>query len=129
MFVGVAGCGKSTWAAKLAGYENSQDKNHSVFQEMNKRILSDLKAGYSCIYDATNMNRKRRMNFLKNIPAGVHKSCVMFLTPPIPTIICLLENTWKNTTYMFLLDAYLGNSIWKYGSFQRMERSARRKLL
>lgn len=99
MLVGVPGCGKSTWAAKMAsdslhhyssdairaeiaGDENSQDKNHIVFQEMNKRILSDLKAGYSCIYDATNMNRKRRMNFLKNIPAGVHKSCVMFLTPP-----------------------------------------------
>lgn len=43
--------------AEIAGDENSQDKNHIVFQEMNRRILSDSKA-------------------------GVHKRCVMFLTPP-----------------------------------------------
>lgn len=99
MMVGLPGSGKSTYAEKLSkehnailcssdkireelyGDENSQSNNDAVFKLLHKRIKELLKAGESVIYDATNINSKRRRAFLselKNIMC--QKICVIMAT-------------------------------------------------
>jgi predicted kinase len=100
MMVGLVGSGKSTRAQKLAeeydanihssdaireelsGDINNQDINDLVFNTLHNRIKEDLRNGKNCIYDATNINYKKRMAFLqelKNIPC--EKICVLMATP------------------------------------------------
>lgn len=81
MLVGLAGAGKSTYAKTLRGNyaihssddlrkemfgdenENSKENNEKLFTELHKRIKDDLRKGVNVIYDATNLNRKRRIAF------------------------------------------------------------------
>ena len=108
MLCGIAGAGKSTYANSLSKYykihssdelreemfgdvnENSKESNARLFTELHKRIKDDLKNGIDVIYDATNINRKRRVAFLaelKNIPC--HKTCILVIAP---YYVCLLNN-------------------------------------
>lgn len=97
--VGLPASGKSTWAEthkeelnavvhasdsirEELGNINDQSKNELVFKILHQRIKDDLSAGKNVIYDATSLNRKRRIAFLqelKNIPC--EKICVLFATP------------------------------------------------
>ena len=100
MMIGLVGSGKSTYAKQLAeetnaiicssdaireelyGYENSQDNNDEVFKILHSRIKENLKNGKNVIYDATNINSKRRRAFLselRNIPCV--KKCTIMATP------------------------------------------------
>lgn len=99
MVVGFPASGKSTWAEthkdKLNavihssdaireefGDINDQSKNTDVFQILHQRVKNDLKAGKNVIYDATNLNRKRRIAFLQEIEhIPCNKVCVLFATP------------------------------------------------
>ena len=84
MLIGISGCGKSSFARDFSegyddtevfssdairkevfGDENDQTHNNEVFSILHKRIISSLKKGKVCVYDATNLNRKRRMTFLQ----------------------------------------------------------------
>lgn len=97
---GLVASGKSTWAEKNKdrlnaiihssdairaelGNINDQSKNDEVFNILHRRIKDDLKNGKNVVYDATNLSRKRRINFLSNelrdIPC--EKICVLFATP------------------------------------------------
>ena len=85
MMCGVSGSGKSTWAgvyakiyyaevfssdairAELFGDENNQKHNSQVFDVLHERVRSTLIQGKDCVYDATNLNRKRRIAFLKSL--------------------------------------------------------------
>lgn len=86
VMVGVAASGKSTIAKELAesyenakifssdalraelyGNENDQSHNNEVFNELHRRIKEHLRAGNNAIYDATNLNSKRRMAFLREL--------------------------------------------------------------
>lgn len=99
--VGVAGSGKSTLAKRLAAYigaeivssdavrgelygdESCQANHAKVFEVVHNRIRSLLKENKDVIYDATNLNAKRRMNFLKDIGAlACKKTCVVVVTTP-----------------------------------------------
>lgn len=100
MLVGIPGSGKTTYAKtleekgyhihssdaireELFGDENSQDDNNKVFEELHRRIKNDLEKGISCVYDATNMNRRRRMGFLEHIQKyNCNKKCVLFIVHP-----------------------------------------------
>lgn len=100
MMVGLPGSGKSTKAQELAqeynatifssdslreelfGDVNHQADNTKLFEELHKRIKDCLKNGKNAIYDATNINYKRRMAFineLSNIPC--HKLCYLMAVP------------------------------------------------
>lgn len=99
MLVGLPASGKSTYAEKLrkigfhihssdkireelTGDVNSQDKNVDVFQELHKRVKTDLRNGISCVYDATNMSMKRRKAFLDEIKKfNCRKTCILFVVP------------------------------------------------
>jgi len=67
---------------ELFGDVNEQNKNKILFQELHKRIISDLKDGLDVVYDATNISWKRRRHFLhtiKNIEC--YKKCVLVYAP------------------------------------------------
>ena len=108
MCVGIPGCGKSTWCEthkeelnlvihssdairEEFGDVNDQSKNELVFNTLHRRIKEDLLNGKNVCYDATNLNRKRRINFINNelrdIPC--EKICMLFATP---IIICRKNN-------------------------------------
>lgn len=85
VMVGVSGSGKSYHANKIAekengvvfssdalraelyGDENDQSHNNEVFNELHRRIRNHLREGGVAIYDATNLNMKRRMAFLQEL--------------------------------------------------------------
>ena len=101
MLVGVAGSGKSTVAKQIAqksgahihssdairaeiyGDENCQKNPGRVFDILLQRVCRDLRDGYDVIYDATNLNCKRRMGFLKSIAhIDCEKRCIVVITTP-----------------------------------------------
>ena len=97
MLVGVSGSGKTTFTEKKKdflvfssdkirkecfGDESDQTHNQKVFEILHKGIKDALKTGNTCIYDATNLNRKRRIGFLKSLNGiSCIKKCVIFCTP------------------------------------------------
>lgn len=75
---------------ELYGNEEIQGDNNKLFNELHKRIKRDLIAGKDVIYDATNINKKYRKNFLnelKNIKCTPICLCLM-----TPYDMCLLNN-------------------------------------
>lgn len=92
MLVGIPASGKSTIAKELIegrddivylssdeireeilGDVNDQTKNSQVFVEMAKRARESLKNGKHVIYDATNVNRKKRRGLLQQLPKNIEK--------------------------------------------------------
>ena len=86
MLMGIPASGKSTWSnnyvnshdncivissdeyrKKLFGDVNEQSRNNELFRIVHNDIKSALKSNQSVIYDATNINAKRRMSFLSEI--------------------------------------------------------------
>lgn len=68
--------------AELFGDVNEQGQNNELFKELHKRIIEDLRKGNTVIYDATNINRKRRIAFLnelKHNKVKCKKICVLVL--------------------------------------------------
>ena len=109
MLVGLPGSGKSTLIKRykeykvhssddireeLTGDVNRQDINSLVFKTLHNRVKEDLLNGQSVIYDATNLNRKRRKAFLQelnNIPCW--KYCLLIATP---FEVCLERNNQRD---------------------------------
>lgn len=100
MMVGLPGSGKSTYAKELAdkisavvcssdairqelcGDKNLQDKNEDVFRVLHRRIKEYLRKGTNVIYDATNINSKRRRAFLSELRnISCIKECVIMAVP------------------------------------------------
>lgn len=97
MMVGLPGSGKSYYAdsvydtynihssdrirEELFGFRD-QDHNNEVFAELHKRVKQDLRDGKNVVYDATNINKKKRIAFLqelKDIPCN--KVCAVMAVP------------------------------------------------
>ena len=75
---------------ELFGDVNCQTENDKVFDVLHKRIINNLKRGYSVIYDATNLNKKRRIAFLQSLnKLNVCKVGILMATP---YDICLYNN-------------------------------------
>ena len=90
MTVGIPGVGKSTWAKSTGISIHSSDNirnttggtNEQVFEEMRRLTIEYLKMGKSCIYDATNLSRKRRVALIQNIcKIPCYKVCDLFIEP------------------------------------------------
>lgn len=69
--------------AKLLGDVNNQKKNADIFSILHKNIKEDLQAGKNIIYDATNINSKRRKHFNQNILKDItcQKIAIIMATP------------------------------------------------
>ena len=98
MLCGLPGSGKSMYAEKLKGEGyiihssdkireelgdvNDQSRNTDVFTILYRRIKSDLNNGKSVCFDATNLKRKRRIAFLREIKKiPCEKECILIATP------------------------------------------------
>ena len=126
MLVGLPASGKSTYAQEMVkhGYiwhssDNIREEmalaptgdkdNAVVFGILHSRITRDLKAGKDCIYDATNLSRKKRIAFLRSIEhIPCTKKCVMFI---VPVYECkrrnaLRERTVPESVYDSMLKAF-----------------------
>lgn len=98
LYVGLPGSGKTTHAKLLAeeidgvivssdgiraewyGDEAILGDASKIFREVELRCKNALGAGRSVIMDATNMNAKKRANFIKQMPA-CNKVCVVMAVP------------------------------------------------
>lgn len=100
MLVGISGSGKSTWAKQYGnrcaihssdvirgelfgdeGHECTPKENEKVFKLLHSRVKADLSNGKDVIYDATNLNKKRRIHFLKELNnISCLKQCILFAT-------------------------------------------------
>lgn len=97
MLIGLPGSGKSTYVTRyeskntntaivcpddireeLTGNVNDQSHNTEVFEIAYKRIKEFLEADLDVIFDATNLNRKRRISLLKTLPKDTLKIAVVF---------------------------------------------------
>lgn len=100
MLCGLPGSGKSTFTSELShttnaiicssdrtraelyGNEDTQDHNDEVFKVLHNTIKDNLRQGKSVIYDATNINSKRRRAFLSELKRIICiKNCVIIATP------------------------------------------------
>lgn len=109
MLVGLPGSGKSTLIKRykeykvhssdnireeLTGDVNRQDINNLVFKALHSRVKEDLLNGQSVIYDATNLNRKRRKAFLQELNnITCWKYCLLIATP---FEVCLERNSQRD---------------------------------
>ena len=108
MTIGLPGSGKSTYVERmndvivhssdnirqeLFGDINNQTHNEEVFRILHKRIIEDLSNGKNVVYDATNINYKRRMEFLKSLNR-IHceKIALLFMTP---IHVCIARNMMR----------------------------------
>lgn len=119
MMCGLVGSGKTVKAQELAkqydatvfssdslreelfGDVNEQSRNQELFTELHKRIKDYLRKGKSAIYDATNIDYKKRMSFLaelKKIPC--EKICVLMATPYEECLKRNAERERKVPTYV-----------------------------
>lgn len=95
MLVGLPASGKSTVAKQYAelgfkvyssdamrkelyGDEEDQSNPTLVFETLHRRVVASLRAGDSCVIDATNLAMKKRMAFLRKIEMiECKKTCVI----------------------------------------------------
>lgn len=106
--IAIPGAGKSSWAEsykvlnpdtiivssdsirkEIYGDENDQTHNCEVFNLVNSRCREGLLEGKTVICDATNLNRKRRMSFIKSMPP-CNVEAVVFA---IPFEVCCERNS------------------------------------
>ena len=75
------------------GDESIQGDNNKIFRELHNRIINDLKNGYDVVYNATNINSKKRVGFLKDIKnLSCEKECIIVATPYIQ---CIAQNATR----------------------------------
>jgi putative nucleotidyltransferase with HDIG domain len=107
MLVGLAGSGKTTVAKELMagrddtdwhssdvireevlGDVNEQGKNGDVFAIMEQRTKESLRNGRNVIYDATNINRKKRKHLLSQLPRELEiDKIVLYIATPIDEVL------------------------------------------
>lgn len=107
VLVGIPGCGKSTWSKKMVdentirlssddlreqinGDINCQENHGFIFNEMNRLTKMYLKQGKNVIYDATNLNSKKRKGLLGQFrKMNINKVCKVFYAP---LLNCFINN-------------------------------------
>ena len=65
---------------ELFGYED-QTKNGVVFEEMNKRCKEYLSKGFNVIYNATNLNKKRRIALINQMIKYADVEAILCIAP------------------------------------------------
>lgn len=112
MLIGLPGSGKSFYAKSLSeetgaiihssdaireellGSEEDQSESPKVFELLHCRVKKDLDDGRDVIYDATNINSKRRRAFLQELIKYDCKKIAIFIATPYEK--CLERNNTRN---------------------------------
>ena len=81
---------------ELYGSEEVQDNPNKVFSIMFHRTIDNLLKGNNVIYDATNISRKYRMAFLRDLDAALgdftSKVTIIGVVFAVPINVCLDRN-------------------------------------
>ena len=110
MLIGLPGSGKSTWTIheiasivssddlrrELYGDENDQTDPNFIFNEAKRRIAAALNRGKDTVLDATNINRKHRMQCIKDIRSQIRKDIdleIVAVWIAVPYAECLRRNS------------------------------------
>lgn len=117
MMIGLPGSGKSTYGeeieidcavekhkpiihssdalrAELYGNASIQGDNNALFQELHKRIKEDLRNGKDVIYDATNIKKKLRRQFLTEMKSV--SCCPIAICMMTPFEVCCSNNLQRD---------------------------------
>lgn len=112
MLIGLPGSGKSDYAKDLEqmmecdihssdtlreemfgdkNYQGTPKDKENLFNELHKRIKGSLLKGNNAVYDATNLNKSRRIHFIKHELKNIEceKICIIMGTP---YDVCLENN-------------------------------------
>ena len=128
MLVGLPYSGKSVYAERLAketgavihssdaireeilGDIQDQTQNANVFDELHRRVRHDLSECKSVIYDATNINYKRRMHVLQMFgKQDYEKVCVLMATPFEE---CIERSKYRDRVVPYEVLTRMYKSIW-----------------
>ena len=113
MLVGLPGAGKSTFIEnmkydisytvissdkireELFGDRTVQTENAKVFEAAKERVRNELREGHNVVLDATNISKKRRIDFTKNVLGKIpcFKECVAIM---VPYEVCLQRNAERD---------------------------------
>jgi len=81
---------------ELYGDVDDQTHNAEIFNELHKRIRNDLVRGMDTIYDATNVSKKRRIGYFREISKiKCRKIAIVTLAP---YEVCLSQNLQREKT-------------------------------
>lgn len=82
---------------ELFGDVNDQTHNNEIFNEMFKRTVVALRNGQNVYYNATNINRKRRINLIKEIKNAVKRTVAFYaIVIATPYEKCLENNNERD---------------------------------
>ncbi len=111
MMIGLPASGKSTIAKEIAKKENaviistddlrqellndvnSQENNNLIFGEAERRLKANIEAGRNVIFDATNINYKKRRDWLNRFNKYAVKKIGILVATPYEE--CLERNAWR----------------------------------
>lgn len=111
MMIGLPASGKSTIAKEIAERENaviistddlrqellndvnSQENNNLIFKEAERRLKTNIEAGRNVIFDATNINYKKRRDWLNRFNKYAVKKIGILVATPYEE--CLERNAWR----------------------------------
>lgn len=111
MMIGLPASGKSTIAKEIAERENaviistddlrqellndvnSQENNNLIFVEAERRLKANIEAGRNVIFDATNINYKKRRDWLNRFNKYAVKKIGILVATPYEE--CLERNAWR----------------------------------
>lgn len=111
MMIGLPASGKSTIAKEIAKKENaviistddlrqellndvnSQENNNLIFKEAERRLKTNIEAGRNVIFDATNINYKKRRDWLSRFNKYAVKKIGILVATPYEE--CLERNAWR----------------------------------
>lgn len=111
MMIGLPASGKSTIAKEIAKKENaviistddlrqellndvnSQENNNLIFKEAERRLKTNIEAGRNVIFDATNINYKKRRDWLNRFNRYAVKKIGILVATPYEE--CLERNAWR----------------------------------
>lgn len=128
MMVGLPYSGKSCYAEKLKeefnavvhssdaireeilGDVQDQNNNGKVFDVLHRRVIEDLSNGRNVIYDATNINYKRRMDTIQRLSKVPCEKVCEFMTTPFADCVERSKHRDRVVPYEVLERMY--KSIW-----------------